>query len=66
MCACVCVVSAGLILQSSASLRTNRPYRFTLKQSHNLRFNNIINSNNTSKFNIINNENNKIFVRLKL
>ena len=66
MCACVCVVSAGLILQSSASLRTNRPYRFTLKQSHNLRFNNIINSNKTSKLNIINNENNKIFVRLKL
>ena len=66
MCACVCVVIAGLILQSSASLRTNRPYRLTLKQSHNLRFNNIINSNNTSKFNIINNENNKLFVRLKL
>ena len=66
MCACVYVVSTGLILQSFASLRTNRPYRFTLKQSHNLRFNNIINSNNTSKFNIINNENNKIFVRLKL
>ena len=66
MCACVCVVIAGLILQSSASLRTNRPYRLTLKQSHNLRFNNIINNNNTSKFNIINNENNKIFVRLKL
>ena len=66
MCACVCVVSAGLIPQSSASLRTNTPYRFTLKQSHSLRCNNIINSNNTSKFNIINNENNKIFVRLKL
>ena len=65
MCACVCVVSAGLILQSSTSLRTNTPYRFTLKQSHNLRFKNIINSNYTSKFNIINNEN-KIFVRLKL
>ena len=66
MCACVYMVSTGLILQSSASLRTNRPYRFTLKQSHNLRFNNMINSNNSSKFNIINNENNKIFVRLKL
>ena len=50
----------------NASLRTNRQYRFTMQQSHNLRVNNINNSNNTSEFNKINIKNNKIFVRLKL
>ena len=48
----------------NASLRTNRQYRFTMQQSHKLRVSNISNSNNTSKFNIINNKNNKYLLSL--
>ena len=55
---CLCLLSA--------SLRTNRMFRFTMQQSHNLRFNNINNCSNTNKFNIINNKSKTIFVRLKL
>ena len=74
MCVCVCVgvVNAYIAIRRkctrllNASLRTNRQYRFTMQQSHNLRVNNINISNNTSMFNIINNRNNKIFVKLKL
>ena len=77
VCVCVCVCMCGERKPYSAirrkcprllnaSLRTNRQYRFTMQQSHNLRVNNINNSNNTSKFNKIDIKNNKICVKLKL
>ena len=74
MCVCVCMcgerkpytaISRKCPRLLNASLRTNRQYRFTMQQIHNLLFNNINNTNKSSKFNIINNKNNKIFVRLK-